>query len=106
METIKQNGIIGGNDVGVIAENLPIAKGTYLVGDLLQLNETMELEKCTTVEKFIGVVPDDLDITKDGETATVYLTGRFDLKELLIPEGFDLTKLKYRGRELGIFFAE
>lgn len=106
-EIIKQNGLSGGNDIPRVAYSLGMEGGIYKAGDLLQLNAvTRNLEKCTAVEGLIAIVPEDIEIQIAGSKMPVYVTGRFDLKELKGVEAFDSKDFLFKARELGIFFAD
>lgn len=93
-------------DLGIpfIKETYKLKAGIYEEGAILQLNEsTNQLEPLAAAGVPHSILSKDYKNETEVFNAVVYLTGTFNMKELIVPEGKTPQEYKEKLRELYIY---
>ncbi|SKA01579.1 hypothetical protein SAMN02745174_02278 [Cetobacterium ceti] len=105
---IKTKVLVAGNDITPTTYKMPCTAGEYKSGTIVEWDtSTKKMKPATAAANMFGIIVEDITVGENG-MALVYVTGRFDFTECIIPTVHGESKLDYqiKGKEIGIFFAE
>ncbi|MDP0488898.1 MAG: hypothetical protein Q7K36_05215 [Fusobacterium sp. JB020] len=89
-------------DFPFVIEKMPITKGSYVEGELVEYDTTThKLKKLAVAKNIFAVVTDNIDLAED--SATVYLTGIFNKKAITKNEALDDEEVRVAGIAKNIY---
>ena len=106
-ETRTPENLLAGGVVPYLRESMELEPGNYKRGELLQLKyENLKLEKCVSINKFFGVLSEDINIKEEEEgKAMVYVGGMFYKAGVITEDSITInTALIIEARQLNIYF--
>lgn len=104
VEKIGGRNLKNDNNFPFIRESYVLKQGTYEQGTVLQLDTTVnKLEKLTEDGIPHSILSRDYSNEGADIKAVVYLTGCFDVDDIVFPEGKSLEDFKEKLREKSIF---
>lgn len=104
-KVIKPDNLIIDTGIGLVKKGVKLAAGTYKRGTAIGfVTDTYKMigEETFTVDTLEGILAEDITVTND-EIAIIYLTGQFNLGEIIVKSGTQAKDLIPHGRKLGIF---
>lgn len=102
---LKKDNLIIDENIGLVRKGVKLEAGTYKRGSAVGLvggKYKLIGEESYTVDTIDGILADDITVTEN-EKATLYLTGQFNSKEIVLKEGTQVKDLVAPARKIGIF---
>ncbi|MFR9020174.1 MAG: hypothetical protein ACLVH8_10765 [Fusobacterium sp.] len=102
---LKKDNLIIEENIGLVRKGVKLEAGTYKRGSAIGLvggKYKLIGEDSYTVDTIDGILAEDIIVTEN-EKATLYQTGQFNSKEIVVKEGTNVSDLVGPARKLGIF---
>lgn len=102
---LKKDNLIIEENIGLVRKGVTLEAGTYKRGSAIGVvggKYKLIGEDTYTADTLDGILAEDITVTKD-ERTTLYLTGQFNSKEIIVKEGTNVSDLVAPARKLGIF---
>ncbi len=89
IQGVEYDGLLGGPEFPTLTKNVTVLSGTTLKrGAVVSENSDGKYVAVTTALGPAGIVADDVDASNGDTVGTIYISGRFNRENLIVPSEF------------------
>ncbi|WP_127134558.1 head decoration protein [Veillonella caviae] len=91
IQGVEYDGLLGGPEFPTLTKNVTVLSGTTLKrGAVVSKNTDGKYIAVTAELGPAGIVADDVDASKGDTVGTIYISGRFNRENLIVPSEFKI----------------